>query len=143
KSWDGGNVMVSYQYSSDSHLMNSDRSYETPRQDILRGANITSATYPGLASSPPAGSLTSTPAAGQGTSAPFGVAIPYPSDGVNEDNFNCPIATIAANSTGAAFIYPYTGAGISVTQTTPSQGVCSQSQYLDLLPSETRNSVLV
>ena len=143
KAWQGGNVLVSYQYSSNSHLLQSDRPYMTARQDILRGADISSATYAGLAAAPPAGSLTTTPAAGSGTTAPFGAAIPYPSDGVNKDNFNCPIATIAANSTASAFIYPYNGAGISVTQTTPSQGVCSQNQYNQLLPSETRNSVLV
>ena len=143
KAWQGGNVLVSYQYSSNSHLLQSDRSYMTARQDILRGADITAADYPGLAASPPAGSLTTTPDVGHGTTGPFNVAIPYASDGVNKDDFNCPIATIAANSTAAAFIYPYNGAGLSVTQTTPSQGVCSRNQYNQLLPSETRNSVLI
>lgn len=143
ENWTGGSVVVAYDYSSKSNLMNSSRRFITARQDIYRGADATTAMFPALAASPPAGSMTATPGAGQGTTGPFGVAIPYPSTGSNLQNFNCPIATIAANNTAPAFLYPYNGTGISTTQTTPSQGVCDTVGLATALGSQTRNSILI
>lgn len=141
--WAGGSVLVAYDYSSKSNLMNSSRSFTTARQDIYRGADATTAMFPALPASPPAGSMTTTPAAGNGTTGPFGVAIPYASTGSNFQNFNCPIATIAANNSAPAFLYPYNGGGISTTQSTPNQGVCDSVNLTSQLPSQTRNSILI
>jgi iron complex outermembrane receptor protein len=142
-SWAGGSVFAAYTYSSRSNLANNTRDFITTRQDIRRGADANPADFIGLAAAPPAGSMTATPAADFGTTGPFGVAIPYPSTGSNLQNFACPIATIAANSTGLAFLYPYNGTGISTSQTTPSQGVCDTDDAGTALPSQTRNSGIV
>ena len=141
--WTGGSVMVAYNYSSLSRLNNVDRAYIGARQDIIRGADATATQFIALPAAPPAGSMTTTPASGPGTTGPFSVAIPYPSTGSNFQNFSCPIATIAASSTAAAFTYPYTGTGISTTQTNPSQGVCDTNALGTTLPSQTKNDLLV
>jgi iron complex outermembrane receptor protein len=144
--WTGGSILVAYNYSSKSHLMNSDRDFITARQDIRRGADATSSMFTALPSAAPTGSMTTTPAAGQGTTGPFGVTIPYPSTGSNLQNFFCPIATVAAvntNNTNPAYLYPYSGGPISVTQTAPNQGVCDTLAVQTSLPSQTRNSIIL
>jgi iron complex outermembrane receptor protein len=142
--WSGGSVLMAYDYTNQSNLMYSARDFTTSRQDIRRGAANPSL-FTGIAGNPPAGSMTTTPAAGPGTTGPYGVAIPYPSTGVNFQTFNCPVATIAANSTAPAYYYQpgggYGGPSYSTaTAGVPSQGACDQLNSQSLLPSTVRNS---
>ena len=149
--WTGGSVLVGVDYSNQSNLTFGSRSYNTTRQDIRRGA-ADPALFTGVAAAPPTGSMTTTPAAGPGTTAPGGVAIPYPSTGVNFQNFSCPVASIAASSSASAFYYQpgggYGGPGYSTAAATsgvPSQGACGQSNAATttLLPATVRNSGMI
>ena len=145
--WNSGSIMVAYDYSSKSELANSARDYITARQDIRRGA-ADPALFTGITATSPA-TLTTTPAAGPGTTGPFNVAVPYPSTGQNFQNFACPVATIAANSsTAPAFYYQpgggYGGASYAVaTANTPGNGACDNLSYVSQIPSETRNNLFI
>jgi iron complex outermembrane receptor protein len=151
-SWETGNVMVAYDYSSKSELANRNRDFVTARQDIRRGALTDTSQFVGIGSVP-AAALTVTPAAGPGTSGPYGVTVPYPSDGQNFQTFACPVATIAPNNSSAnAFYYlnggygPQgpTGTGYVVTTTnTNGNGACDNVAYGNLIPSETRNNAFI
>src|SRR5438874_9674199 len=104
--------------------------------------------FTGSPSTPPAGSITTTPATRPGTTGQYNDAIPYPSTDENYQTFNCPVATIAANSTAPAFYYQpgggYGGQGYSTSTTNvPSQGACDFVNALSLLPSTVRNSGIV
>ena len=145
--WDGGSFLAAYQYSSQSNLMNSSRSFITARQDIRRGA-ADPTLFTGVAATPPAGSMTTTPAAGPGTSGPYGVTIPYPSSGFNFQNFSCPVATIAPSSSTNAFYYQptggYGGASFSTSTTNvPSQGACDNLASSSSLPSVIENNGMI
>lgn len=145
--WSGGSLMASYDYTNQSTLMFGSRSFMTARQDIRYGAANPSL-FTGVTEPEPASYMTTTPAAGPGTSAPYGAAIPYPSRGVNFENFNCNVATIAGSSSSSAFYYQpgggYGGVGYSTSSTNqPSQGACTQSNYNSILPSTTRHSGIV
>src|SRR5581483_2597992 len=96
QAWSGGSVLVSYNYSGNSELPNSARpDSQSARQDILRGQ-----ADPSLFTGLPANiGATLTPPAGPGTTGPYNVTIPYPSLGLNGQNFNCPVATIVVKST--------------------------------------------
>ena len=145
--WSGGSVMASYDYTSQSNLMFGTRNFTTARQDIRLGAANPSL-FTGVTEPEPASYMTTTPASGPGTSAPFGATIPYPSRGVNFANFNCGVATIAANSSAGAFYYQpgggYGGSSYSTSTTNqPSQGACSQNNYASILPSSVRHSGII
>ena len=147
KSWDGGNVLVTYNYSGNSELPNYARpNIRGARQDIIRGAADPSL-FTGL---PANGGATVTPAAGPGTTGPFNTAIPYPSLGLNGQTFNCPVATIAAKSSSTtAFLYQpgggYGGAAVTTAASTSSanQGVCDYNLLGSDISSNTRNNGLV
>jgi iron complex outermembrane receptor protein len=152
--WSGGSVMMSYDYTSQSDLMFGSRKFMTARQDIRMGA-----ADPSLFTGLPARSasfMTTTPAVGPGTSAPFAATIPYPSRGVNFENFNCGVATIAASSSAPAFYYQpgggYGGPSYSTsTNNQPSQGACAGSgatgsqigNYASVIPSTVRHSGII
>ena len=165
--WDGGGVVAVYNYSSRSNLMNGNRDFITSRQDLRRGA-ADPALFGGLCT-PPGVVTNCVPIAGSGATgsgtyanlqtvtvggpgiagqAPAGVAVPYPSDGGNFQNFACPVATIATSSAASigTFAYPYTNP-IIPRQTTPSggpgTGVCDVNNLSTSLPSEVRNQGLV
>ena len=145
--WSGGSIMASYDYTSQSNLMFGTRNFMTARQDIRMGA-ADPTLFTGVTSPEPATYMTTTPAAGAGTSAPYGVAIPYPSRGVNFDNFNCGVATIASSSSASAFYYQpgggYGGTAYSTSTTNqPSQGACTQANYASILPSTVRHSGII
>ena len=148
--WDSGGIVAVYNYSSRSNLMNVNRDFITPRQDIRRGA-ADPALFTGLPTAASYGtSLQTVTVGGPGINSkvPGGLAVPYPSDGGNFQNFACPIATIATSSaaTVGTFAYPYTGAVIP-RQTNPTggpgTGVCDTSDRVAALPSEVRNQGLV
>ena len=140
--WSSGSVLVAADFTSQSDLMYGTRDYMTTRQDIRLGQADPSL-FTGIAANPPAGSMTVTPAAGPGTTGPYGVTIPYPSRGVNFQDFFCPVATIAPSSSANAFYYQpgggYGGSGYSTsTSNRPSQGACDDNGYSTVLPSTTR-----
>ena len=157
--WGTGSVNASYNYSNLSNLMNGYRDFSTPRQDIRLGVADPSL-FPNIPASPPAGALISTPSAVGTGSAFANMPIPYPSAGSNFQNFSCPIAAISTNSTGNAFLYPYTPAanvytvangsggtttqnGISRSINAPSQGVCDTTNASSALAASVRNSAIV
>ena len=125
--WDNGSILAIYNYSSRSMLINRNREFITARQDLRLGA-ANPTLFAGLPATAPAGTPSETP---------------YPSRGTNFQNFNCPVATIAQSSTMPTFAYPYTGTGISVTQTNPAIGICDSVDAASSLPSETRNTALI
>lgn len=146
--WSSGSVMLDYDYTSRSQLMDSARGFLNARHDLYQGALPNAASFTGLAATPPAGSMTSTLPAGPGTTGAGGVAIPYPSAGLNSQTFNCPVATIAASSAAtSAFYYQnggYNGQAYSTsTGTAPSQGACDNLYAVSALPSETRNNAFM
>ncbi len=161
KSWTGGSVLVAVDVSTQSNLFFGQRAFNSSRQDIRRGpvtdtsnftgANATTApsqtvTIAGVSTVIPAATVT--PDTGPGTTAPGGVAIPPLSDGVNFQNFNCPVATISPSGTNAAYYYqPNGGYGgrpyYTATANVPSQGFCDTNSATTLLPSSTRNSGLI
>lgn len=167
KSWSGGSALVAVDISSQSNLFFGQRDFNTARQDIRRGSASDPSAFTGAhtdaaPSSVVAGvgcptvngvantclAATVTPAAGPGTTAPGGVAIPVLSDGVNFQNFNCPVATISPTGRNAAFYYqPGGGYGgpayYTATANVPSQGFCDTNSATTLLPSSTRNSGLI
>ena len=167
ESWNGGNVLVTYNYSGNSELPASARPGFNLRSDIRRGAadpNLFNANgaLPG-ATLPAAlvltgvggGNYSVTPPDGPGihSSTPGGTAIPYPSLGSNSANFNCPVATIAKTSSAQAYLYqPGAAAGTNyggqpyntATQSNaPSQGVCDYNLLGADISSTTRNNFLV
>ncbi len=146
-SWSGGSVMMDYDYSSRSNLMNASRGFLNPRHDLYQGAADPSQ-FIGLAASPPATAMTTTLPVGPGTTGAAGVAIPYPPKAMNSQTFNCPVASIAASSTASSAYYylsgGYGGAAYSTsTGGVPSQGACDNSYATSVLPSETRNNALI
>ena len=125
--WDTGSVMAVYAYSNRSNLYSKYRNFESSRQDIRMGAMTADqlANFTGLPASPPAGiptTLVSDPIAVAGTDRYRGAAIPWPSVGANFQNFNCPVAAISTNSTGNAFLYPYTSGAGSINNVTITNG---------------------
>jgi iron complex outermembrane receptor protein len=141
-SWGSGSVLAAADYTNQSNLMFGSRDFMTTRQDIRMG-QADPALFTGISATPPTGAMTTTPAAGPGTTGPYGVTIPYPSRGVNFQDFLCPVATIAASSSASAFYYQpgggYGGAGYSTsTANQPGQGACDRSSYASILPSTVR-----
>jgi iron complex outermembrane receptor protein len=145
--WAKGNVLVAYNYSGNSELPNSARpDINGARQDIIRGQ-----ADPTLFTGLPANTgATTTPPAGPGTTGPYSTAIPYPSLGLNSQNFNCPVATIAAksNSTTAYLYQPTGGYGGSPVTTSSStsqanQGVCDFNLYGSDISANLRNNGMV
>ncbi len=145
--WDTGSVMAAYAYSSRSNLFRQWRDFMTARQDIRMGAmtaaqqamfNFTTLT-PAIPST-----LVAASDAVAGSNQYRGMAIPFPSIGSNFQNFNCPVAAISAGTSGSAYLYPYTGAGISRSVSNGgTQGVCDQQDYSSDLISSTHNNVIV
>ncbi len=133
--WETGSVMAAYTYSSRSSLGSQWRDYIANRQDIRLGAltPAQAAMFTGLPANPPAGlptTLVSDPVAVEGSDAYRGMAIPYPSIGSNFQNFNCPVAAISTNTTGNAFLYPYTAGGINSVTVTDGAGGTTESGRL-------------
>jgi len=58
----------------------------------------------------------------------------------NFGNFNCAPATISSSSTNPVYQYPYTSGSIANVAT---NATCGQVRYGSILPSETRNTLLV
>jgi iron complex outermembrane receptor protein len=76
------------------------------------------------------------------------VAIPALSDGVNYQDFNCPVATISPIGANVAYYYqPGGGYGgrpyYTATANLPSQGFCDGNNPTALIPSVTHNSALL
>jgi len=139
--WDGGSVMLAYQYVYKTPLNNGVRSYETARQDLRLGALANPTAFaPAISATAPAGFQSTTPAAGQGTTGPFGATVPYPSLGSNFQNFTCPIATIRASGGSTSYLYPYNSTTGVVNNITNFNGVCDENSYGTQLPSENRHT---
>lgn len=64
--------------------------------------------------------------------------------GRNFANFNCSPATIQPAGQSLLFQFPYSGAGFANNlNTAASANLCDQSNYSDLIPAETRHSMMV
>ncbi len=139
-SWEDGGLVAAYNYSSRSELMNRDRDFITARQDLRRGVLTDTSQFVGIPDASYYDHLQ--------TVAPNGEAVPYPSDGGNFQNFNCPVATIgnSPSSSQPVYSYPYTSGDIHYRRTSPSSGpgtgICDQLDVGTALPSEVRNSAI-
>jgi iron complex outermembrane receptor protein len=153
KAWTGGSVLVSADISNQSNLAFGTRDYMTARQDIRRGQVTDATLFTGAnaTTAPASGGIaaaTVTPAAGPGTTVAGGLTIPALSDGVNFQNFNCPVATISATGVNSAYYYQPNGgyggpAYYTATANVPSQGFCDTNSATTVLPSATRNSAMI
>jgi iron complex outermembrane receptor protein len=63
-------------------------------------------------------------------------------NGINGNNYQCQIATISAPNTSSTYAYPYNGAAINSASGT-TNGICDNSGYSSLLPSEMSNRAFV
>ena len=139
--WEGGSVMVAYQYVYKTPLANGTRSYQTARQDLRLGALSNPSDFSSsLTSTPPTGFQGTTPPAGEGTTGPFGATVPYPSLGSNFQTYQCPIATIRATNNNTSYLYPYLSTTGVATNLTNLNGVCDEAGYGSWLPSENRQT---
>jgi iron complex outermembrane receptor protein len=139
--WDGGSVLVAYQYVYKTPLANGTRDYQTARQDLRLGALADPKAFaPSISATPPNGFQSTTPADGHGATGPYGVTVPYPSAGSNFQNFQCPIATIRAPGNSTSYLYPYNSTTAVVNNLTNFNGVCDETSYGSWLPSENRHT---
>jgi iron complex outermembrane receptor protein len=139
--WDGGSVLMAYQYVYKTPLANGTRSYQTARQDLRLGALANPTAFASaISATPPNGFQTTTPDSSHGTTGPYGVTVPYPSLGSNFQNFACPVATIRAPGNSTSYLYPYVSSTAVVNNITNFNGVCDETGYGSWLPSENRHT---
>ena len=153
-SWENGGLIAAFNYSSRSNLMNANRDFITPRQDLRLGA-MTAAQAAALfaVGTGMFGTVIPTLTASSTQPLPantYPTGLIYPSLGTNTQNFTaCPVAIIATSSNAATpgFTYPYSTTSVVSRQTSPSGpglGICDTSkQYSSALPSEVREAGIV